>query len=91
MWLLTSAGVQLLSHCLDVEVSVVMMLQATSMLVSAIRGQAEDQGDSEMQKRLLAAAKQLADATAKLVEAAKVRVSACRMNTAWGVIRSCLC
>ena len=42
------------------------------MLVSAIRGQAEDQGDSDMQKRLLAAAKQLADATAKLVEAAKV-------------------
>ncbi|KAK7491087.1 hypothetical protein BaRGS_00017651, partial [Batillaria attramentaria] len=47
------------------------LAQATSMLVSAIRGQAEDQPDSDMQKRLLAAAKQLADATAKLVEAAK--------------------
>ncbi|XP_070178806.1 talin-1-like [Littorina saxatilis] len=47
------------------------LAQATSMLVSAIRGQAEDQGDSDIQKRLLAAAKQLADATAKLVEAAK--------------------
>ncbi|BFZ14072.1 hypothetical protein BsWGS_17114 [Bradybaena similaris] len=47
------------------------LAQATSMLVSAIRGQAEDHTDSETQKRLLAAAKQLADATAKLVEAAK--------------------
>ncbi|KAL8568329.1 hypothetical protein ACOMHN_040902 [Nucella lapillus] len=47
------------------------LAQATSTLVSAIRGQAEDQTDSDMQKRLLAAAKQLADATAKLVEAAK--------------------
>ncbi|PVD36353.1 hypothetical protein C0Q70_03333 [Pomacea canaliculata] len=47
------------------------LAQATSLLVTAIRGQAEQQQDSEMQKRLLAAAKQLADATAKLVEAAK--------------------
>ncbi|KAH9509677.1 Talin-2, partial [Bulinus truncatus] len=47
------------------------LAQATSTLVSAIRGQAEDHTDSDTQKRLLAAAKQLADATAKLVEAAK--------------------
>ncbi|XP_041355718.1 talin-1-like [Gigantopelta aegis] len=47
------------------------LAQATSQLVSAIRVQAEGHTDSEMQKRLLAAAKQLADATANLVEAAK--------------------
>ncbi|XP_055873161.1 talin-1 isoform X5 [Biomphalaria glabrata] len=47
------------------------LAQATSTLVSAIRGQADDHTDSDTQKRLLAAAKQLADATAKLVEAAK--------------------
>ncbi|XP_059140472.1 talin-2-like isoform X4 [Physella acuta] len=47
------------------------LAQATSTLVSAIRGQAEDHSDSDTQRRLLAAAKQLADATAKLVEAAK--------------------
>ena len=46
-------------------------LQATSMLVNAIRGDAESQSDSDAQKRLLAAAKQLADATARMVEAAK--------------------
>ena len=57
--------------------------QATSMLVSAIRGQAEDQGDTDMQKRLLAAAKQLADATAKLVEAAKVSWI-CVLVCVWG-------
>ena len=43
------------------------------MLVTTIRGQAESHPDSDVQKRLLAAAKALADATAKLVEAAKVR------------------
>ena len=42
------------------------------MLVTTIRGQAETHPDSDVQKRLLAAAKALADATAKLVEAAKV-------------------
>ena len=47
--------------------------QATSSLVGAIRGEAESHSDSEMQKRLLAAARQLADATANMVEAAKVR------------------
>ena len=49
-----------------------VLLQATSMLVTTIRGQAESHPDSDVQKRLLAAAKALADATAKLVEAAKV-------------------
>ena len=40
--------------------------------MSGIKHEAEDQDDSDSQKRLLAAAKVLADATAKLVEAAKV-------------------
>ena len=57
-----------------------MVMQATSMLVSAIRGQAEGQGDTDMQRRLLAAAKQLADATAKLVEAAKVNAPFCTLQ-----------
>ncbi|ESO89699.1 hypothetical protein LOTGIDRAFT_218488 [Lottia gigantea] len=48
-----------------------LLAQATSQLVTAIRGQAESHPDSDVQKRLLAAAKQLADATANLVEAAK--------------------
>ena len=48
-------------------------LQATSQLVNAIKCQAETHPDSEMQKKLLAAAKMLADATASMVEAAKVR------------------
>ena len=47
------------------------LAQATSMLVNAIKGDAEGHSDSDMQKRLLAAAKTLADATAKMVEAAK--------------------
>jgi len=41
-------------------------------LVTGIKAEAETQDDSDSQKRLLAAAKVLADATAKLVEAAKV-------------------
>ena len=49
-----------------------MYLQATSQLVNAIKSQAESHPDSEQQKKLLAAAKMLADATAKMVEAAKV-------------------
>lgn len=47
------------------------LAQATSSLVGAIRGEAEGHSDSDMQKRLLAAARQLADATANMVEAAK--------------------
>jgi len=41
-------------------------------LVTGIKAEAETEDDSDSQKRLLAAAKVLADATAKLVEAAKV-------------------
>uniref|UniRef100_A0A8W8NSY0 Talin-1/2 VBS2 domain-containing protein n=1 Tax=Magallana gigas TaxID=29159 RepID=A0A8W8NSY0_MAGGI len=51
------------------------LAQATSSLVGAIRGEAEGHSDSDMQKRLLAAARQLADATANMVEAAKIRKS----------------
>ena len=47
-------------------------IQATSLLVNGIKGDAEGEDDDDSQKRLLAAAKVLADATAKLVEAAKV-------------------
>ena len=49
-----------------------MLSQATSQLVNALKTEAESQSDSEQQKKLLAAAKMLADATAKMVEAAKV-------------------
>ena len=48
------------------------LIQASSSLVTGIKAEAETQDDSDAQKRLLAAAKVLADATAKLVEAAKV-------------------
>jgi talin len=49
-----------------------VLSQATSQLVNALKTEAESQSDSEQQKKLLAAAKMLADATAKMVEAAKV-------------------
>ena len=49
-----------------------ILAQATSQLVNAIKGQAESHPEAETQKRLLAAAKVLADATARMVEAAKV-------------------
>lgn len=46
---------------------------ATAHLIQSIRGEADQQQhDSDLQRRLLAAAKQLADATAKLVEAARL-------------------
>lgn len=45
-----------------------------SFLVNGIKAQAEGEEDADLQKRLLAAAKNLADATAKMVEAAKVGV-----------------
>lgn len=45
--------------------------QATAQLIQSIKGEAERQTDTEMQRRLLAAAKKLADATAKMVEAAR--------------------
>ncbi|XP_064596457.1 talin-1-like [Liolophura sinensis] len=53
-----------------------ILAQATTHLVNAIRGQADSYSDSDIQRRLLAAAKQLADATARMVEAAK----GCAMN-----------
>ena len=46
-----------------------------SFLVNGIKAQAEGEEDADLQKRLLAAAKNLADATAKMVEAAKVRLN----------------
>lgn len=49
--------------------------QATAYLIQSIKGEAEQQQDSELQRRLLAAAKQLADATAKMVEAARLCAS----------------
>jgi len=55
-------------------------VQATSQLVNALKTEAESQSDSEQQKKLLAAAKMLADATARMVEAAKV------LNTLHAVI-----
>ncbi|XP_060536716.1 talin-1 isoform X2 [Cylas formicarius] len=45
--------------------------QATAQLIQSIKGEAERLPDSEIQRRLLAAAKTLADATAKMVEAAR--------------------
>lgn len=45
---------------------------ATAHLIQSIKGEAEDQQDSELQRRLLAAAKQLADATTRMVEAARL-------------------
>lgn len=48
--------------------------QATSSLVNAIKGEALDHQDGDMQKRLLGAAQALADATYRMVEAAKVNL-----------------
>jgi talin len=45
--------------------------QATAMLIQSITGEAEKQADSEKQRRLLAAAAKLADATAEMVEATR--------------------
>ena len=44
------------------------------MLVNDLKSEAETSSDSNQQQKLLAAAKVLADATAKMVEAAKVCV-----------------
>ena len=46
--------------------------------MNGIKADAERQEDTDTQKRLLAAAKVLADATAKLVEAAKVTILSLR-------------
>ena len=44
-----------------------VLAQATSQLVNALKCEAEAHPDSEQQKKLLAAAKALADATARMV------------------------
>lgn len=49
-----------------------ILAQATSDLVNAIKADAEGESDLENSRKLLSAAKLLADATAKMVEAAKV-------------------
>ncbi|XP_064472172.1 talin-2-like isoform X2 [Ornithodoros turicata] len=48
-----------------------VLANATAQLIQAIKGEAQQQPDSDVQKRLLAAAKVLADATARMIEAAK--------------------
>lgn len=50
-----------------------ILAQATSDLVNAIKADAEGESDLENSRKLLSAAKILADATAKMVEAAKVQ------------------
>lgn len=49
-----------------------ILAQATSDLVGAIKADAEQESDLENSRKLLSAAKLLADATARMVEAAKV-------------------
>lgn len=51
-----------------------VLAQATSDLVNAMRSDAEAEVDVDNSKKLLAAAKLLADATARMVEAAKVEL-----------------
>ena len=46
--------------------------QASTSLVNSVKGEAREQSDSDMQNRLLGAAQALADATFRMVEAAKV-------------------
>lgn len=58
-----------------------ILAQATSDLVNAIKMDAEGESDLENSRKLLSAAKLLADATAKMVEAAKVRHVLYLMNT----------
>lgn len=48
--------------------------------MNAIKGEAEGVGEGDIQKRLLGAAKQLADATARMVECAKV----CTLHLIYG-------
>uniref|UniRef100_A0A1B6BY27 FERM domain-containing protein n=1 Tax=Clastoptera arizonana TaxID=38151 RepID=A0A1B6BY27_9HEMI len=49
--------------------------QATAQLIQSIKVEAEKQPDSELQRKLLAAAKTLAEATARMVEAARLCAS----------------
>ena len=66
-----------------------ILAQATSQLVNALKSQAESHPDSEIQKKLLAAAKMLADATARMVEAAKVATNALYQERQMKVKVSC--
>ena len=59
-----------------------VLAQATSDLVNAMRSDAEAEVDVDNSKKLLAAAKLLADATARMVEAAKVRLRPHRHSNA---------
>jgi talin len=49
-----------------------ILAQATAELVKGLKSEAEGVGDKDLQRRLLAASKQLADATTRLVDAAKL-------------------
>ena len=51
-----------------------ILAEATSMLVGAIRAESDGQMDPDAKQRFLEAAKNLADATSHMVEAAKVIV-----------------
>ena len=53
------------------------------MLVNGLKSEAESSPDSGQQKKLLAAAKLLADATAKMVEAAKVCLRQLSLISYW--------
>ena len=68
-------------YIMHYNVALLYIVQATSQLVNALKTEAESQSDSEQQKKLLAAAKLLADATARMVEAAKV------LSTVHGIIQ----
>ncbi|XP_071826675.1 talin-1-like isoform X5 [Apostichopus japonicus] len=48
-----------------------VLAQASSLLVGAIKGDAEGLGEGDSQQKLLGAARELADATARMIEAAK--------------------
>lgn len=50
-----------------------VLAQATAELVKGLKSQAEHVSDKDLQRRLLDASRQLADATTRLVEAAKVQ------------------
>lgn len=69
-----------------------ILAQATSDLVNAIKADAEGETDLENSRKLLSAAKLLADATARMVEAAKVgqktlrvcfRLDRCALRAEW--------
>lgn len=51
------------------------MSQTASQLVGMLKLEADETGDDDLRNRLLGAAKLLADATGKMVEAARVSFS----------------